>query len=114
MEYNYRMGIVVLVINITVILCCSIGSYFRFKSAIHAKTKLEADQHFIILLCFLTFLVANSIALYTGYVAFIDKPSMVRSELVQFRLADRSAMLVVSILMIVWGWRIKGVLKDEE
>ena len=114
MEYNYRIGLVVFLINVTIIICCTVGSYYRFHSAVNAQTKREADQHFLVLLCFLTFLVANSFALYTGYKAYILNPSLIRSDLIIYRLADRSAMLLVSIGLMLLGRSIKGVFKHEE
>jgi len=108
------MGLVIFAINICILISCGLGAYFRLHSAIDAKTKKEADFHFSLLLAMIAYFIANAFAFYTGYKAYILYPSDVRSDILPYRLADRSIMLFVSIILILVGRAIKGVFKHEE
>lgn len=110
MEYNYRIGIALMVINVATLIICSIGAYLRFNASIKAETKREADQHFILLMVFLAFLSGNLFAFYTGYKAYVLDTSIIRSDIILQRLIDRSCMLSVSILL-TWGGRLIPELK---
>lgn len=114
MEYNYNMGLIIFIINVAILISCSIGIYFRFHSAVQAETKKETDFHFALLLAMVAFFIANVFAFYTGYKAYIISPSNVRSDIIPYRLADRSIMLFVSVILLFVGKLIRGVFKEEE
>ena len=98
------IGVVITTLNVIILVLLTtniIKSYVRAIDITRAVSKEDLNFYFLQLLASMIFFVANSIALYTGFITYVVTKSDTMSALVYWRLADRTGMLVTAIMLIL-------------
>lgn len=101
-EYRNIIGIVITFTNIGTLALLAYNFYRCYVRAIDidkVKGKNDLDFYFMQMFITMVFFFANSMALYTGYMAYIVNPRLVLTDIINFRLADRLGMFLVAITM---------------
>lgn len=101
-DYKATIGIVICLINVLTLFILSANIFKCYVSAVNTdrvKNKGDVDFYFLQLIFSLAFFFANTMALYTGYKAYILNPQMVMQDIIDYRFADRFTMLCVSVIL---------------
>ena len=112
-EFNFTIGIMLLLLNSSIILTLVFGAFYRLKSVQDSEHKNELDINFMVLLVSLVFLFSNSFAFYTGYKYYIINGGISDPDILMARLVDRAGMLAVAILLIFIGKNISKTITEK-
>lgn len=114
-EFNFTIGIMLLLLNSSIILSLIFGVVYRLKSQQRIKRLRDFDMNFLVLFASAVFLFASCFAFYTGYKYYIINGGISDKDIIVARFVDRTAMLVVSVLFILMGRNIsKNITENED
>lgn len=97
------IGLVITLLNVSILFLLSynlVKCYLCATNIDKAQSKTDVDFYFLQMLATMIFFIANAIALYTGILSFLIKPYTQLTDIVWWRLLDRTGMLATSIVLI--------------
>lgn len=112
-EFNFTMGVILLILNSTILISSLVNIIYRFKAVKTITTVKDLDINYMLLFTSLVFLFANSFAFYSGYKYYIKDGNTIAQDIIVLRLVDRVSMLVVSIILLLTGKNISKNITEK-